>query len=210
MTDREFKSALRIGRQMWLIFFLSLLLLFIAWILPRPVGAAPPDLPRTANLCSGGYAIWANNPTREKTIKWPGSKSAVNGNVYSNRSIKISGSNNLVTGAGEYVSTFVDSGKSNSYPFPTQVAPGPLPVSYTINNSRPGGAVANTVQAAGKYRIVVGNLKVSTKNTALDGLYYVTADYCASLSAAVTNTFCLAKAILPSNGCSKMASLTYN
>ena len=67
--DRKFKSALKISRQMWLIFFLSLLLLYVAWVLPRPVGMTPSDLPRVAHQYSGGYAIWAGNPTSEKIIE---------------------------------------------------------------------------------------------------------------------------------------------
>jgi hypothetical protein len=69
MIDRNFKSAFKIGRQMWLIFFLSLLLLYIAWALPRPVGAASPQLPTVGNHYSGGYVLWASDPTPEKIIE---------------------------------------------------------------------------------------------------------------------------------------------
>jgi hypothetical protein len=54
MMDRKFKSALRVGRQIWFIVFLSLLLLFIAWLLPRPIEAAPPHLPKAAHQYLGG------------------------------------------------------------------------------------------------------------------------------------------------------------
>jgi len=75
MIDRKFKSTLKISRQMWLIFFLSLLLLLIVWVLPQPVGATPAYLPRVASQCLGGYALWTDNPTPEKTIKCPDNNS---------------------------------------------------------------------------------------------------------------------------------------
>jgi hypothetical protein len=48
MIEQKFKNALKIGKQIWFIFLLSLLLLLMAWLLPRPVEVAPARLPEAA------------------------------------------------------------------------------------------------------------------------------------------------------------------
>lgn len=69
MIDQKFKSALKVGRHIWLILFLSLLLLYIASVLPQPAGLTSPHLSRAATQDSASYVLQANGLTTEKTIK---------------------------------------------------------------------------------------------------------------------------------------------
>lgn len=130
--------------------------------------------------CASGYALWADGRGRDETLDISGSSIAVAGAARSNADLRISGSNNRISGRVEYVSTFEDGGDSNSYPAPARVAASAAPVSYTIADYRPGGTAAAAAQAAGRYRAVSGDLDIS-EPTVLDGLYYVSGD--AKLSA---------------------------
>lgn len=51
--EQKFKNALKVGKQIWFIFLISLLLLLIAWLLPRPVEVAPAHLPKAAVAIPG-------------------------------------------------------------------------------------------------------------------------------------------------------------
>jgi hypothetical protein len=73
MLDEKFEGAPKAGRQMWLIFLLSLLLLLVAWALPRPAGAASPQLSPVANQYSGGYSLETCPAQREplaQPVEW--------------------------------------------------------------------------------------------------------------------------------------------
>jgi hypothetical protein len=157
---------------------LSIALCLVAIIglaLPQQTGAAPQVAPNQAAACPSGYAIWANNQSRDETLDIPGSSIVVNGAVRSNFDIKLSGSSNRITSAVEYVNTFEDSGDANVYPSTSKVGAGPLPVTYTIGDYRPGGSAAQAAQQAGRYTVVNGDLDVAD-DTVLNGLYYVTGD----------------------------------
>jgi hypothetical protein len=157
-------------------------LLLASLLLPQPSAAqtAPAQ-------CTTGYALWATGRQRDETLDLSGSNVVVAGAAHSNADLRISGSNNRITGAVEYVTTFEDGGDANSYPAPARVTPGDPPVSYSVESYRPGGAAQAAAQAAGRYRRIDGDLDVS-EPTVLDGLYYVTGD--AKLSASdIRGTF---------------------
>lgn len=137
--------------------------------------------------CTSGYALWANGEGRDETLVISGSGNTISGAARSNADLRISGSNNRINGPVEYVSTFQDGGDSNSYPAPARVTAAQPPVNYTIADYRPGGTFAADAQAAGRYRVVSGDLDVS-EPTVLNGLYYVTGE--AKLSAsAISGSF---------------------
>jgi thermitase len=142
-------------------------LLLVNLFLSRP-GLAQIDPP----ACAGGYVLWANGQGRAETLVLSGSKGSIIGTAHSNADLRISGSNNRISGAVEYVTSFEDGGDSNSYLGPAQVAAAAPPLSYLIADYRPGGAAAMAAQSAGRYTAVSGDLDISD-TTVLDGLYYV-------------------------------------
>lgn len=151
-------------------------LLLLQGLAITPLGTLAPAVAQEAALsCSAGYALWADNlGGGAPALDWSGSSTQVTGKVHANRDIRLSGSNNLITGVVEYVISFSDEGDGNQYPPPVQVSPGIMPVSYNIADYQPGGAAAVAAQQEGRYHYIDGNFEVSDGNVQLDGLYFVT------------------------------------
>lgn len=137
-------------------------------------GILPNTVREAEATCSDGYALWADSMSGSTIMDWSGSDNHVTGNVHSNRDIVLSGSDNVIVGAVEYVTSFEDEGDANVYPFPVQVSTDSMPVTYDISAYQPGGAAATMAQQDGKYEYVDGDFEVSDGNVQLDGLYYVT------------------------------------
>ncbi|HSM57121.1 MAG TPA: hypothetical protein VK879_13290 [Candidatus Sulfomarinibacteraceae bacterium] len=130
----------------------------------------------SALSCEDGYAFWAQttNSTEDSyTVDWLGSDTEVQGNFRSNGSIHVGGSDNRVTGAVEYGSTFQDGGDDNVFGALIKVSPSPLPVTYQLSDYQPGGTVAQQAQAEGRYHLINGKMEIADQGTRLDGLYYV-------------------------------------
>lgn len=70
MSDEKIQSTGKSGRQVWLISLLSLLLLFMAWALPRPADLASAQ-PSAVNQNAGGYVLWASSSPPEKIVERP-------------------------------------------------------------------------------------------------------------------------------------------
>jgi hypothetical protein len=143
----------------------------------------------TPDACPDAYAIWANGQTGSLVIDKSGSNNRVNGRVWSNNDINISGSSNVITGVPEYVTAFNDTGSSNVYPPPAQVSVDKTPpVTFDIANYRPGGASADAAgggstagmtagQNLGNYHVRGGSpFVLGPADAALGGLFYVTGD----------------------------------
>jgi thermitase len=151
---------------------LSLLVASLATPRVQLVSAAP--------VCADGYALWANNRTQSEVLSISGSNTTVGSAMRSNADVRLSGSNNRISGAVIYTSSFEDGGDANSYPAPRREAAAAPPVAYDIAAYRPGGAAAEAARAAGRYTVVSGDLDLAEPRT-LDGLFYVTGN--AKLSA---------------------------
>lgn len=149
----------------------GLALLLIVSLFALPSVAAQP----AATTCSAGYTLWANGQDRDETLLISGSNNTINGAVRSNADLRLSGSDNRISDAVEYVTLFEDGGDRNLYPQPLQVAAAPPPVAYNIADYRPGGAQAVAAAAAGRYTVVNGDLDIS-EPVVLNGLYYVTGE----------------------------------
>src|SRR3990172_3249141 len=131
-----------------------------------------PDAIRAAQ-CQDGFVIWSHGQTGSMTISQTGSENLIDGGVHSNNDIRISGSDNTITGTPEYVTGFTDTGGGNAYPAPVQVvADKTPPVSFAIADYRPGGAAA--VAAGTDYHPVVGALTITATEAAQGGLWYAT------------------------------------
>jgi hypothetical protein len=153
-------------------------LLMIQGFASRPPGAPIAAMAQeTALSCSDGYALWADNlGGGSPGLDWPGSDTYVDGKVHANRDIRLSGSDNVITGVVEYVTAFADEGDANQYPTPVQVSPAIIPVSYELAAYQPGGAAAAAAEQEGRYHYIDGTFEVSDGGVQLDGLYYVTGE----------------------------------
>jgi hypothetical protein len=137
----------------------------------------PAAAQQAASSCSDGYALWADNlGGGSPGLDWSGSGTHVDGKVHANRDIRLSGSDNVITGVVEYVTAFADEGDANQYPPPVQVSPAIIPVSYDIAAYQPGGAAAIAAEQDGRYHYIDGTFEVSDGGVQLDGLYYVTGE----------------------------------
>jgi hypothetical protein len=150
--------------------------LLIQGLATSPLGEPAPAVAQESALsCSAGYALWADNlGGGAPALDWSGGGTHVTGKVHSNRDILLSGSDNVITGVVEYVTSFSDEGDGNQYPPPVQVSPGIMPVSYNIADYQPGGAAAVAAEQEGRYHYIDGDFEVSDGNVQLDGLYFVT------------------------------------
>jgi predicted ribosomally synthesized peptide with SipW-like signal peptide len=126
-------------------------------------------------ITSGHYAIWANNTTASRTFWSTGSHHEINGIIHSNNEIRVTGSHTAFYGGTHYVSTITITGSHHIFnPSPEQVTVKPLPITYNIDDYKPGGAIATQADAEGKYHYIDGDFHISGSHETLDGLYYVT------------------------------------
>ncbi len=120
----------------------------------------------------GGYVIWADSHDCGKkwTLSSAGSTKHFDGNIHSNQGLSLTGSENVVTGVAEYVSVCHDPRHQLDC---VRVSPSPMPLSFNIDDYRPGGRAA--VAAGDDYHHVTGNLHLPQPDD-LQGLYYVEGD----------------------------------
>jgi hypothetical protein len=131
-------------------------------------------------------AIFGGSTTCQNTVDWSGSTTHVIGDVHTNRDLKVGGSSNTTEGQATYV-TSVDAppDKMTYVPAagnPTQVGVQPYPVTFDINNYKPGGSRA--VAAGANYYSFTGEIDMGklkdlglwndTTKTLDPGLYYAT------------------------------------
>jgi len=126
---------------------------------------------------SGYYAVWANSTADSNTFWSTGGHHEINGIIHSNNEIKVTGSHTSFYGGTYYVSTITITGSHHVFnPSPEQTIVKPLPITYNIEDYKPGGAIAEQADAEGKYHYITGDLHISGSHETLDGLYYVTGD----------------------------------
>lgn len=153
-----------------------LLLLASLLVTSRVVAPLPAAAQQSIAACSSGYVLWADSLSGSVVLDWSSSDTYAQGKVHSNRGIDLSGSDNVITGAIEFVTSFSDEGDGNQYTPPVQVSPGIIPISYDVADYQPGGTAAAAAEAEGRYHYVDGDFEVSDGNVQLDGLYFVTGE----------------------------------
>ena len=162
---------------------------FFGGVLGRPsLAVTASAAARRPPVCGGLVAIWA-----EQYINIEEQGSAFCGNVHSNGDITLGGEGHEILGDITYVSNFTDNSQDSSYTPPTQVAPQPWPVSYNLEDYKPGGAMA--VAAGGDYHYISGDLTIDCSSPYVHsgvletGLYYTTGSInitCEGLSGTIT------------------------
>jgi hypothetical protein len=136
--------------------------------------------PGAGAACGDGYAVWADTGDDGDNdqiggLRWYGAGNTIEGNVHSNDDILFYYTfNNTVNGSLEFVDNFYYLGWGNNLPSPQEVDSGSPPVSYDLDNYRPGGRMAVAAEAAGRYHFIDDRLEINDNNIVLDGLYYVT------------------------------------
>jgi putative Flp pilus-assembly TadE/G-like protein len=147
---------------------------------------------RASASCHAGASdaarIHANSSTCHDTFEWSGSNINLVGVIHSNNALVISGSNLTNTGATTYVGVKTETGSNHKWltmtgaaTTPTKVtSTKPMPVTYSIADFAPGGAVARDtryvyVAAPHNQQITVAWLKSKgylTGTTLTPGIYY--------------------------------------
>jgi RHS repeat-associated protein/uncharacterized repeat protein (TIGR01451 family) len=123
-----------------------------------------------------GAGLWAQSTTAPDTIKITGSNNMVTGLTHSNNTIRISGSNHQLTGGTEYRTTIGVTGSGTVIdPAATQKPSGPLPQTFTFGDYQPGGRAA--LAAGARYFIIASSEckggKWKPKKPLATGLYNV-------------------------------------
>ncbi|HUT15421.1 MAG TPA: hypothetical protein VMY98_04160 [Anaerolineae bacterium] len=97
----------------------------------------------------GGYVVWAHGQDCKLTLDWGGGTGLLIGNVHSNASVKVGGTDKIISGVCEYVTTVDDNGSGITF---VQVpAEDDYPIWWDIEDYRPGGRAMLAAQAEGKY-----------------------------------------------------------
>lgn len=134
--------------------------------------------------------LWAGSLVCQNTVNWTGSKGYIEGGLFSNFEIKITGSNGEVVGPAEAVSAIEESNAGNvnwddAFPPATGVDPKPDPLNLDIGLYAPGGDVWNVAPlhteisqyapvADPDYKKQGGDWTWNPSNgRPLEGLYYV-------------------------------------
>ena len=169
------------------------LTLIVTTIFGKPARGS--NLPGADVTCEDGYALWADADVNNdddgdddddgdgggdgdddqiRGLRWIGVANTVAGKAHSNDDILFYGSYNRVNGSLAFVDRFYNFGLLNSFPYPDEVGRDSAPVSYDLDDYRPGGRMAAAAEAAGRYHFINGRLEMRSSGAVLDGLYYVT------------------------------------
>jgi hypothetical protein len=178
------RFELRLSRRGWIALLLLLLIALVLGPSGTP-GTAQGNAASTMLPREGLRAVWvgSTNPS-QNTLVISGSGVHIVGGLHSNGGLHITGLDIVVEGPASYTEgsqlnvppdAFLD-----QYPTPTTVQPYPL--TYHIEDYRPGGAKALEAAARGEYYYTAGDLEeswleanglIDTRSRALkDGLYY--------------------------------------
>jgi hypothetical protein len=122
-----------------------------------------------SGVCGGGYVVWANSPTCNNSLLWPGKSYNTRGTVHSNSGINITGGSNDYGGTVEYATTLVGKGGLQGKWSEKKVAAvNKYPVNYQMADYQPGGRAASA--AGGRYYAYSGTTTVPMRGS---GLYFI-------------------------------------
>lgn len=137
------------------------------------------------------HALFGGATTCQNTVDWSSSNANIIGGVHTNKDIKMSGSNNSVTGNVTYVTEVNGTDGNVTYdpPAPDNPVQGevePYPVPYVMDDYVPGGPKALIADALGEYYYLDGDIDIAwleaqglydpPSGVLADGLYYATGE----------------------------------
>lgn len=135
----------------------------------------------------GFAAVFAISQTCNNTILWSGASGLVDGGLHSNNDVQIMGSDNTITGAASYITTFDE----NNLTFIPPPEDNPIlgdvlddPLILNLEDYAPGGPAADAALVDTAYRYRDGNITMNwlkangyydpATDIIRDGLYYAT------------------------------------
>jgi len=139
--------------------------------MPAPVNAITPTVEAVlVNPVPWPWAMWAGSQ-----VNIEGNNSIINGGVHSNGTVTVSGNNTVITGTASAGNAVVITGKGVNITGGTQEGiTQTWPVSWDINDFKPGGTWAKKASDEGKYYFHSGNWAPSKKEDLPSGLHYAT------------------------------------
>ena len=139
------------------------------------------------------YALFGNNASRTNTVVLSGSGHRVIGDVHSNNQLRVTGSAHSVSGTVTYAGdlSVVGAGHYFDPPPPGNPAPSavrPFPLTWSIDDLAPGGAIAQQAAAEGLYTVHEERWQISGAGAVVpEGLHFCLDDVHIS-GAGVTGT----------------------